>query len=128
MKKLALMFALVGVAGISAAQDTKPVEPAKAAKVEAPAKAEKVHATAKAEAKLTAKTHEVEAEIVSYDAAAKTLTIKGTPDNMTVPVDAKAVAAVKELKAGDKATLFCRDNEKGEHQAVAGVKHAPKKG
>jgi glucose/arabinose dehydrogenase len=120
MKKFALMFALVGVAGISAAQE--PVEPAKAAK------AEKVQATAKTEAKMTAKTHEVEAEIVSYDAAAKTLTIKGTPDNTTVPVDAKAVASVKELKAGDKATLLCRDNEKGEHQAVAGVKHAPKKG
>jgi hypothetical protein len=119
MKKFALMFALVGVAGVSAAQDTKPVEPAKAAKVQA---------TAKTEAKMTAKTHEVEAEIVSYDAAAKTLTIKGTPDNATFPVDAKAVASVKELKAGDKATLLCRDNEKGEHQAVAGVKHAPKKG
>jgi hypothetical protein len=42
-------------------------------------------------------------------------------------VDAKAVASVKELKAGDKVTLICRDNEKGELQAVAGVKQAPKK-
>jgi hypothetical protein len=122
MKKFALMFALVGVAGISAAQDTKPVEPAKAAKVEAKKEA------AKADATVAGKTHEVEAEIVSYDAAAKTLTLKGTPDNKTVPVDAKAVASVKDLKAGDKVTLLCRDNEKGEHQGVAGVKHAPKKG
>lgn len=119
MKKIALMFALVGVAGLSAAQDTKPAVPAKAEKAQAPTKTE---------ATLSTKTHEVEAEIVSYNADAKTLTIKGTPDNMTVPVDAKAVASVKELKAGDKATLLCRDNEKGEHQAVAGVKHAPKKG
>lgn len=119
MKKIALMFALVGVAGISAAQDTKPV---------VPAKTEKVQAKAEVEATMAAKTHEVEAEIVSYDATAKTLTIKGTPDNKIVPVDAQAVASVKELKAGDKATLLCRDNEKGEHQAVAGVKSASKKG
>jgi hypothetical protein len=121
MKKFALMFALVGVAGISAAQDTKPVEPAKAAKVEA----KKVEA-AKTEATVAGKTHEVEAEIVSYDAAAKTLTLKGTPDNKTVPVDAKAVASVKDLKAGAKVTLLCRDNEKGEHMGVAGVKKAAK--
>jgi glucose/arabinose dehydrogenase len=119
MKKFAMLFALVGVASISAAQDTKPVEPAKAEKVQAPA--------AKTEAALTTKTHEVEAEIVSFDATAKTVTIKGTPDNKTVPVDAKAVASVKELKAGDKVTLLCRDDEKGAHQAVAGVKNAPKK-
>lgn len=119
MKKFALMFALVGVAAISAAQDTKPVAPAKAEKVQAPA--------AKTEAALTTKTHEVEAEIVSFDATAKTVTIKGSPDNKTVPVDAKAVASVKELKAGDKVTLLCRDDEKGAHQAVAGVKNAHKK-
>ena len=118
MKKIALMFALVGVAGISAAQDAHPV---------VPAKTEKIEATAKADATMAGKTHEVEAEIVSYDATAKTLTIKGTPDNKIVPVDANGVASVKELKAGDKVTLLCRDNEKGEHQAVAGVKPANKK-
>ncbi|HYO46345.1 MAG TPA: hypothetical protein VEY33_06605 [Gemmatimonadota bacterium] len=118
MKKIALVFALVGVAGISAAQDTNPVV----------AKTEKVQATVKAEPAMAAKTHEVEAEIVSYDATAKTLTIKGTPDNKIVPVDANGVASVKELKAGDKVTLLCRDNEKGEHQAIAGVKPGHKKG
>jgi hypothetical protein len=120
MKKLALMFALVGVAGIAAAQDTKPATAPKAVK------ADKAQAV-KAEATVAGKTHEVEAEIVSYDAAKKTLTLKGTPDNKTVPVDAKAVASVKDLKAGEKVTLLCRDNDKGEHQAIAGVKPAPKK-
>jgi glucose/arabinose dehydrogenase len=129
MKKFALMFALVGIAGIAAAQDTKPVAPAQDTKAVAPAqdaKAAKTEAIAKTESSAT-KTHEVEAEIVSYDAAKKTLTIKGTPDNKTVPVDAKAVASVKDLKAGEKVTLLCRDNDKGEHQGVAGVKHAAKK-
>ena len=128
MKKFALMFALVGIAGIAAAQDTKPVTPAQDTKAVAPAKdaqPAKVEAI-KAETAAT-KTHEVEAEIVSYDAAKKTLTIKGTPDNKTVPVEAKAVAAVKDLKAGEKVTLLCHDNDKGEHTGVAGVKAAAKK-
>lgn len=124
MKKLAMMFALIGIAGIASAQDAAPVAPAKDTKAVAPAQATKVEATAKAEA---AKTHEVEAEIVSYDAAKKTLTIKGTPDNKTVPVEAKAVASVKNLKAGEKVTLLCHDNDKGEHEGVAGVKPAAKK-
>ena len=109
MKKLAMLIALVFVAGIAAAQDTKTAAPAKDAPKATQA---------------TAKTHEVEAEVVSYDTAKKTLTIKGDPENKMVPVDAKAEASVKDLKAGQKVTLICRDNEKGEHQAVAGVKEA----
>jgi hypothetical protein len=109
MKKLAMLIALVFVAGLAAAQETKPAAPAK----DAP------KATVAA-----AKTHDVEAEVVSYDAAKKTLTIKGDPENKMVPVDAKAVASVKDLKAGQKVTLICRDNEKGEHEAVTGVKPA----
>jgi hypothetical protein len=111
MRKLALTLALVAMAGIAAAQDPKPLAP----------EASTTQATA------AAKTHEVEAEIVSFDTASKTLTIKGSPDNKMVPVDAKAVAMVKDLKSGDKVTLICRDNDKGEHQAVTGVKLPNKK-
>jgi hypothetical protein len=68
------------------------------------------------------KTHEVSAEIVSVDPVAKTVTIKGDQGNKTVPVEEKAVAQVKDLKAGQKVTLICKDDEKGAHQAVAGVK------
>jgi hypothetical protein len=107
MKKLALMLAMVGFAGLAAAQDPKPVEPAKPAKDQTAMKA---------------KTHEVDAEVVSFDAAAKTLTIKGTPDNKTIPVDAKALASAATLKAGDTVVVTCRDNDKGEHVAVAGVR------
>jgi cold shock CspA family protein len=110
MKKLAMLIALVFVAGIAAAQEPTTPAPAKE--------------PAKAQATAAAKTHDVEAEVVSYDAAKKALTIKGDPDNKTVPVDAKAVASVKDLKAGQKVTLICRDNEKGEHEAVTGVKPA----
>jgi len=107
MKKLALLFALALTAGAVYAQDAK-----------APA-------TTKAPETMAApKTHEVNAEVVSVDAAAKTITVKGEKDNKTVPVDEKALASVKDLKAGQKVTLLCRDNEKGEHVAVTGVKTA----
>jgi hypothetical protein len=107
MKKLATLLcavAVVAVAGLASAQatDTK--------KSTAPAKP----------AATAAKTHVVEAEVVSTDATAKTLTIKGDP-NKTVPVDAAAVAHLKGLKTGDKVKLTCRDNEKGEHLAITKI-------
>jgi hypothetical protein len=103
MKKLALLLcALFVVAGVaSASQATAPAKPAK------PMAA-------------TSKTHVVEAEVVSTDAMAKTLTIKGDP-NKTVPVDASAASHLKTLKAGEKVKLTCRDNEKGEHQAITHI-------
>lgn len=104
MKKFALLLALVFAAGIASAEEKK------------------AHAM-----KPAGNTHEVAAEIVSVDAVAKTVTIKGETGNNTVPVEEKALAAVKELKAGQKVTLICADDEKGAHKAVAGVKaEAPK--
>jgi FtsP/CotA-like multicopper oxidase with cupredoxin domain len=106
MKKLATLLcavALVAVANLAAkADEAKPAA--------APAK----------QATAAEKTHVVEAEVVSADATAKTLTIKGEP-NKTVAVDASAVGSLKDLKAGDKVKLTCRDNDKGEHQAVTKI-------
>jgi FtsP/CotA-like multicopper oxidase with cupredoxin domain len=102
MKKLALLLcALLVVVGVaSASQATAPAKPA---------------------AKATAmKTHVVEAEVVSTDATAKTITVKGEP-NKTMPVEGAAVAHLKDLKAGEKVKLTCRDNEKGEHQAITHI-------
>jgi hypothetical protein len=107
MKKLTLLLsALFIAAGVaSASQAPAPAQAAQAAPV------------AKAE---VAKSHVVEAEVVSADVTAKTLTIKGDP-NKTVPVDAAAVADLKNLKAGEKVKLTCRDNDKGEHQAISHI-------
>ena len=106
MKKLATLLcavALVAVANLAAkADEAKPAA--------APAK----------QATAAEKTHVVEAEVVSADAVAKTITIKGDP-NKTVAVDATAVGSLKDLKAGDKVKLTCRDNDKGEHQAVTKI-------
>jgi len=105
MKKIALLLSgLMVVAGAAfAAQATAPAKPA--TKAAAP----------------MMKTHVVEAEVVSADAAASTLTIKGTPDNKTVKVDAAAAAHLKTLKAGEKVKLTCKDNDKGEHEAITHI-------
>ena len=108
MKKLTLMLcALFVVAGVaSASQATAPAKASDAPKAMA--------------APAAAKTHVVEAEVVSADATAKTLTIKGDP-NKTMPVEGAAVDHLKALKAGEKFKLTSRDNDKGEHQAVTHI-------
>ena len=73
------------------------------------------------------KTHELAGTIVSVDAAAKKITFKDdTGTSMTVPVLDKAVATLKTVKAGDKVTLTCQDNEKGDHEGVSAIKVAKK--
>jgi len=111
MKKLALVLcALFVVAGAAfAAQATDPAAPAKPA---APADVMKP---------AVAKTHVVEAEVVSADAVAKTLTVKTEKGESTMKVDAIAAKHLTALKAGEKVKLTCRDNEKGEHEAVSHI-------
>ncbi len=68
------------------------------------------------------KTHVVEAEVVSADATAKTVTVKTEKGEATMKVDAAAAAHLKTLKAGEKVKLTCRDNEKGEHTGIIAIK------
>ena len=104
MKKLSILFSMLLVAAVAStqatAQTTEPAKPAKPAAV---------------------KTHLVEAEVVSMDVAAKTLTVKGEPDNKVLKVDAAAVPHLKTLKAGEKVKLTCRDNASGEHEAITKI-------
>ena len=110
MKKFALLLSALLVAGAAYASQA----------TTAPAKT-------KEPAKSTAmgKTHSVEAEVVSADATAKTLTIKGDKGDQTVPVEGAAVAELKSVKPGEKVKLTCRDNAAGEHQAITKI-HAEK--
>jgi FtsP/CotA-like multicopper oxidase with cupredoxin domain len=104
MKKIALLLAgAMIVAGAAFATET-----------ETPA------ATKAAPKAAAVKTHVVEAEVVSADATAGTLTIKGAP-NKTVKVEPSAAEPLKTLKAGEKVKLTCRDNDKGEHEAVTHI-------
>jgi hypothetical protein len=115
MKKFALLLSFVFVAGVAMAQDA--AKPADASK---PAAA----ATKPADkAPAAVKTHDVNVQFVSADATKKTITVKGEDGSeKTVPVEGKALVSVKTLKANDKITVTCRDNEKGEHQAVTDIK------
>ena len=72
-----------------------------------------------------AKTHVVATEVVKADVEGKKLTVKG-PNNteMTMPCEGKAVAELKTVKAGEKVDVVCRDNDKGEHEAIVGIKPA----
>jgi hypothetical protein len=115
MKKIALLVsALLVVAGVASAFQ----EPASQAPASQAPAAEKATAADK--------THTVEAEVVSTDATAKTLTIKGEAGNKTVPVEAAAITSLSDVKAGDKVKLTCRDNDKGEHQAVTKIEKSSK--
>jgi predicted component of type VI protein secretion system len=68
------------------------------------------------------KTHDVNAEFVSFDATAKTITIKDDKGQQSsVPVEAMALTEAKSFHAGDKVTLTCRDDEKGQHQAITKI-------
>jgi hypothetical protein len=68
------------------------------------------------------KTHEVTAQVVKTDAAAKTITLKGADGkDMTSPVEGEAATQLKDIKAGDKVTVTCRDDDKGAHKAVTKI-------
>lgn len=116
MKKFALLLSLVFAAGVAAADQAQKADAAKPA--------EKAAASEKAAKAATAKTHNVTAEVVSVDAAKNTITIKGETENTTAPVEGKAIAALKTVKAGGKYVLTCRDDEKGAHQAVTAIHEA----
>lgn len=70
------------------------------------------------------KYHDVPLTVVSVDAKAKTLTGK-TDDDKESTSKVEGAAALKKLaslKAGDKVTVTCKDNEKGDHLAVTAIK------
>jgi hypothetical protein len=71
------------------------------------------------------KTHQFDAEFVSADSDAKTLTVK-TADGKTLILRAEdqAMTAAKDLKAGEKVTITCRDSDKGAHEAVVSIERA----
>ena len=114
MKKFSLLltFALATGVAYAATQEKAPAAPAKPA------------ATAPAAKAAAVKTHDVEGEFVSYDAAKKTLTIKTDAGENTAPVKGKAITQVKGFKAGDKVVVTCRDKADGTHEAAIALKKA----
>jgi ribosomal protein S1 len=78
---------------------------------------------------LADKTHVVKGTVVAVDTAGHTLTLKGADGKTsTAPVEGDALKALASLKAGEEVSATCRDNDKGEHQAVNAVKVIKKSG
>jgi len=72
--------------------------------------------------KASMKTHIVEAQVVSTDVEGKTITVKDEKGmTTTAKVDPQAAGHLKNLKAGEKVRLTCRDNDKGEHEAITHI-------
>jgi Cu/Ag efflux protein CusF len=67
------------------------------------------------------KTHDVTGEVVKADVAAKTITLKSMDKEMTLAVEGEAATQLKDIKAGDKVTVSCRDDDKGAHKAVTKI-------
>ncbi len=71
------------------------------------------------------KTHMVAAEVVSTDAAAKTITVKDEKGVETsLSVEGKAVTELASVKPGEKVELKCMDNGKDGQRMVMGIKAA----
>src|SRR5262245_24363800 len=71
------------------------------------------------------KTHKMNVEVVSVDVENKMIVVKDEKgEEHKAPVMGKAVDTLKNWKAGDKVTVVCQDNEKGEHQGVVGITKA----
>jgi hypothetical protein len=108
LKKSALLLAVVFAVGLGAGKTY----------------AAETHATHAKKASAGAVTHhDVSAEVVSVDAAKHMITLKTDKGESTVPVEGKAIASLKSVKAGEKVTVTCKDVA-GEHKAVTAIKAA----
>jgi hypothetical protein len=75
------------------------------------------------------KSHEAKGEVVSVNVDTKELTFKtDAGETKTAAVLGKAIDTLKNLKPGDKITLTCSDNEKGEHLGISDIKVTPASG
>ena len=72
------------------------------------------------------KYHDVNATLASVDAKANTLTLTlNDGSTSSARVEGDALKQLAGLKAGDKLTVTCKDNENGEHLAVTAIKLNP---
>jgi len=74
------------------------------------------------------KTHKENAEVVSVDVKAKTITLKDEKgESHTAPVMGDAVGQLSKVTAGEKVTVTCQDDDKGMHKGVIAIHKAATK-
>lgn len=132
---VSVLFVLSVVGLCFAAEEMKPVAPAKAEEKKA-APMEKKEAAPmmkeekKMEKKAPAKVKHVTGEVAAVDAAAKTLTVKGKKGDVALSADGKAAAKLANVKVGDKVTVKYKEMD-GKNVAmnisIAAAKKAEKK-
>lgn len=65
----------------------------------------------------------VTGRVVAANSVAKTLIIISEyGKSSTTQVEGDAVKMLAGLKPGDQVALMCRENDKGEHEAITGIK------
>ena len=102
MKKIVLALAVAVATAAAANAQTAPASKAPAAKSTAQTHAAKPHAE---------KAAPMKAEVVSTDAAAKTITVKdASGSNVTLTATGGAVAELAKVKAGDMVMVTKADN------------------
>lgn len=113
MKKLTMLFAMLFAASFAIAADSTTATTS-----------DKPAAKSEAKAAVKTTTHDVTAEVVSADVTKKEITLKDDKgESHTAPVQGKAIASLKTVKAGEKVTVTCLD-ENGQHKAVTSIKPA----
>src|SRR5437867_4496005 len=107
MKKLALSLAPVLLAAVASAQTAGQAKPTETASAEKPAAARSIHT--------------LEAEIVSVDTAKNSITFRVDGAEKTEGVGVLGRYRLKDLKAGDKVLLSCKDTD-GQHQEIVAIR------
>jgi hypothetical protein len=67
------------------------------------------------------KYHSVQAEVVSADVAAMTITFKADGEQRTLPVSSLAKARLSEVKPGERVELSCKDVA-GVHREIVSIR------
>jgi hypothetical protein len=114
MKKLAMLVTFAMAAGVAFAQDPQPGQPA----AKAPEKAYQADKAQK---------NEVTGEVVALDTVKKTITFKSEMGvEKTLPAEGSAADTLKDLKTGDKVTISCAIDEKGQPKAATRISKSTK--
>jgi len=115
MKKLAMLVTFAMAAGVAFAQEPQPGQPAAKAPEKAYGQAEK------------AVKNEVTGEVVALDTVKKTITFKSEMGvEKTRPAEGAAADTLKDLKTGDKVTISCAVDEKGQPKSATRISKSTK--
>lgn len=128
MKYKFLALAVASLLGVPALSAASPLATERTQNSPSTAQTSKPRPTAQARPAST--THMLNAEFVAYDVKTKTMTVKDDKgQTSSAPLQGRAIKEIGRLhlKAGDHLMVTCRDNAKGEHQAVIDIKPASSK-